>query len=97
VSLLIIVITGILMIHNDGLLDLLFSSDDTLIVETLRKKLLLVAIMIVATVIHFIIAFKTNNTQRTKLQNIISRGSSLLIFFLNLFVLHYAIMIRSML
>jgi len=97
VSLVILVITGIVMISNNGLLGQLFSSDDTLIVETLRKKLWLVLIMIIATIVHFIIAFKTNNTERTKLQNIISRGSSLLIFFLNLFVLHYAIMIRSML
>ena len=97
VSLVILVFTGIMMIINNGLIDLLFTSNDTLIVETLRKKLWLVLIMVIATIVHFVIAFKTNNTERTKLQNIISRGSSLLIFFLNLFVLHYAIMIRSML
>jgi len=46
-------------------------------------------------VIHFVIALKTNNTERTHLQNLISRGSSMLIFFLNLFVLHYAMVIRD--
>ncbi|WP_457744815.1 hypothetical protein [Sulfurimonas sp.] len=97
VSLVILLTTGVIMIVNDGLYDLLFTSDNSLIVETLRKKLVIVFIIIIATVIHFIIAFKTNTKERTKLQNIISRGSSLVIFFLNLFVLHYAIMIRSML
>lgn len=97
ISLLILVATGIVLIVNDGLIGLLFSDDNTLLVETLRKKLLIVTVIILASIVHFVIAFKTNNKERTKLQNIISRGSSLLIFFLNLFVLHYAIMIRSML
>jgi len=97
VSLLVLLSTGVVMIVNDGLYELLFSSDNSLIVETLCKKLIIVGIMILATIVHFIIAFKTNTKERTKLQNFISRGSSLIIFFLNLFVLHYAIMIRSML
>ncbi len=95
VSILLLLVTGTVMIVNDGLFELLFSSDNSLVIETLRKKLFIVFIIVVATIIHFIIAFKTNNSERTKLQNFISRGSSLLIFFLNLFVLHYAIVIRS--
>jgi len=95
VSILLLLGTGTVMIVNDGLLDLLFSNDHTLVIETLRKKLWIVFIIVLATIVHFIIAFKTNNTERTQLQNFISRGSSLLIFFLNLFVLHYAIVIRS--
>jgi len=97
VSLVVLLGTGLVMIINNGLYDLLFTDDNSLIVETLRKKLFIVLIIVIATVIHFIIAFKTNTKERTKLQNFISRGSSLVIFFLNLFVLHYAIMIRSML
>ena len=97
VSIVLLLITGTIMITNDGLLSQLFTSDHSLVIDTLRKKLWLVLVIVIATVIHFIIAFKTNNVERTKLQNIISRGSSLLIFFLNLFVLHYAIVIRSIL
>jgi len=97
VSILILIATGTVLIINDGLFPLLISDDISPIIEALKKKLLIVAIIIVATIIHFIIAFRTNNKERTKLENFISRGSSLLIFFLNLFVLHYAIMIRSML
>ena len=97
VAIVILLISGTVMIINDGLLHLLLTDSDNIIVQTLRKKLYVVFIIIVATIIHFYIAFHTNGKERTKLQNFISRGSSLIIFFLNLFVLHYAIMIRSML
>jgi uncharacterized membrane protein len=96
-SLGLLLISGTIMISNDGLLDLLLANDDSEVALLLKRKLFLVFSLVVATVIHFIIAYKTNNTERTKLQNILSRGSSLFIFFVNLFVLHYAIMIRSIL
>lgn len=97
VSLLLLVTTGILMIQYNGLYDLLFTDDTSLPVEYLRIKLMIVVIVIFATIIHFFIALKTNNKERTKLQNLVSRGSSLFIFFANIFILHYAIMIRSIL
>ena len=96
VALVILLISGIIMTINDGLLHALFSNTDNIVILTLRKKLYIVAVIVVATIIHFYIAFRTNGKERTKMQNIVSRGSSLLIFFLNLFVLHYAIVIRSM-
>jgi len=95
VSLAILVISGFLMIQDNGLYALILTDDTSDVAQMLRSKLWIVLMMVIATVIHFIIAFQTNNKQRTKLQNIISRGSSLFIFFANLFVLHYAIMIRS--
>jgi len=97
VSLFILVISGILMIQNDGLWEMLWSGDQSEVTQLLKMKLWLVLSLIIATVIHFYIAYKTNNTKRTKLQNMISRGSSMFIFFVNLFVMHYAIMIRSIL
>ncbi len=95
VSLAILVISGFLMIQDNGLYDLILTDDTSDVAEMLRAKLWIVLSMVIATIVHFIIAFKTNNTERTNLQNFISRGSSLFIFFANLFVLHYAIMIRS--
>lgn len=97
VSLLMLLVSGVIMIMSNGLIDLLFTSDHSVVVELLRKKLWFVLVLIIATLVHFVIAYRTNNKERTKLQNILSRGSSLLIFFINLFVLHYAIMIRSLL
>jgi len=96
-SLLILLISGVMMIQTDGLLDALLSNNNSQVTELLKMKLWLVLSLVIATVIHFFIAYKTNTRERTKLENLISRGSSLFIFFVNLFVLHYAIMIRSIL
>jgi len=80
-----------------GLFDMLFHDNGTEISHALNMKLYLVLILTVATVIHFVIAYKTNGKERTKVQQILSRGSSMLIFFLNLFVMHYAIILRNIL
>ena len=95
VSLAILLVSGVIMTLNNGLFDLVFSDDSSEVVELLRNKLWLVLSLVIATAIHFFVAYRTNDKERTKLENIISRGSSLFIFFVNLFVLHYAIMIRS--
>ena len=95
VSLVILLLSGMSMILDNGLYSLVFSDDKSHVVELLRNKLWLVLSLMIATAIHFFVAFRTNNRERTNLENIISRGSSLFIFFVNLFVLHYAIMIRS--
>ena len=95
VSLAILLTSGIIMIKDNGLYELIFSDDTSRVVALLRNKLWLVLSLIIATVIHFFVAFRTNNKERSKIENFISRGSSLFIFFVNLFVLHYAIIIRS--
>ena len=97
ISLFLLVATGISLIWANGLLDLVFTDDNSEVVNYLRSKLWVVASVILATAIHFYIALKTNDIPRTNIQNFISRGSSLFIFFANLFILHYAIMIRSIL
>lgn len=94
VSLSFLIITGLFMISQNGLLPLLLNGDKSEIVLTLQKKLILVGFVMVLTLIHFVIANRTNGTERTFWQNIISRASSLLIFFINLWILHYAIIIR---
>jgi len=95
VSLAILLISGIIMIQNNGLYELVFSEDTSEVVELLRNKLWLILSLVIATAIHFFVAYRTNDKERTNTENFISRGSSLFIFFINLFVLHYAIMIRS--
>jgi len=95
VSLFILLISGIIMIKTDGLLDLLLNGHTSQVVELLTMKLWLILSLVIATFVHFFVAYKTNNKPRTNIQNFISRASSLFIFFVNLFILHYAIMIRS--
>jgi len=97
-ALTILLITGTLMIINNGLIYILFDDNvNNAVTSALREKLTIVAIMTVITVIHTTIAFKTNGKERTKLETIISRGASMGIFILNFLVLHYAIIIRDIL
>ncbi len=97
VALLFLLSTGTYMITDYGLIELLFTDYHSEVIDALRIKLMMVLVLLVVTIIHFVIALKTNNTERTHLQNLISRASSMLIFFLNLFVLHYAMVIRDIL
>ena len=96
VALTTLIITGILMIINNGLIYLLWDeSIHNVALDALREKLIIVAIMTLITIVHTIIAFRTNGKERSKLETIISRASSMGIFILNFVVLHYAIVIRD--
>lgn len=97
VVLIILIATGITLITQNGLIDVLSTNDQSEVLVALRKKLWLVGIVVVLTIVHFVIALKTNTKERTKMQHLISRGSSLLIFLLNLWILHYAIVVRHIL
>ena len=97
-ALVVLLITGTLMIIDNGLIYILFdNSVDDIVTSALREKLMIVAVMTLITIIHTVIAFKTNGKERTKLEMIISRASSMGIFILNFLVLHYAIVIRDIL
>jgi putative copper export protein len=92
-----LLVSGFFLGGYYNLFDLLLHPNSTPISDALLKKVILVSILTVATVVHFVIAYKTNGKERTKMQNMLSRGSSMLIFFLNLFVMHYAIILRDIL
>ena len=97
VALILLLVSGYIMGINYHLFDLLFNPNGSKISDALRMKVILVGILTVATVIHFVVAYKTNGKERTKLEQILSRSSSMLIFILNLFVMHYAIIMRDIL
>ena len=97
VALMFLLATGSYMITDYGLIELLFTDYHSPVVDALRTKLWIVLVLLIVTVIHFTIALKTNNRERTRAEHMISRASSMLIFFLNLFVLHYAMIIRDIL
>ena len=97
VALIALLITGFILGGYYNLFEFLFHPNGSEVSDATVKKSILVAILTVATVIHFVIAYKTNGKERTKMQNLLSRGSSMLIFFLNLFVMHYAIILRNIL
>jgi len=90
--------TGIWMIFENNMIHVLFNFDaHSQVIDALREKLFLVSIMTLITIVHTIIAFRTNGKERTKLETILSRGSSMGIFIMNFIVLHYAIVLRDIL
>jgi len=95
VALIALLTSGFYLGNYYNLLELLLHPNGSAISEAVMKKAILVTILTVATIVHFIIAYKTNGKERSKIENILSRGSSMLIFFLNLFVMHYAIILRD--
>ncbi|CAA6798603.1 MAG: Unknown protein [uncultured Sulfurovum sp.] len=98
VVLILLISTGIWMIVENNMIYVLFNFDaHSQVIDALREKLVLVAIMTVITIIHLRIAFRTNGKERTRLETLLSRGSSLGIFVLNFIVLHYAIVLRDIL
>jgi len=98
VVLILLIATGIWMIFENNMIHVLFNFDaHSQVIDALREKLFLVTIMTLITIVHTIIAFRTNGKERTKLETIISRGSSMGIFIMNFIVLHYAIVLRDIL
>ena len=90
-------ITGLIMFFHFGIDSVMVNAPDSELANLMNKKLIIVAILTILTVIHMTIAFKTHTKERTPLQNFISRGSSMMIFLLNLIIVWYAIGIRDLL
>ena len=97
VALALLLLSGYMMIHNNGLLTILFSNISNEVIDALRIKLYIVAGIVILTVIHMTISLRTLHTVKTPLQRLFSKASSMGIFLLNLVVLHYAIVLRDIL
>lgn len=96
--LLVLWITGGLMFLHFNLIDVLtMDIEQSRLGYMMRHKLIYVAAITFLSVIHMAIALKTHKTERSVLQKIVSRGSSLLIFFLNLGILWFAMQLRQIL
>jgi len=93
----ILLLTGGVLGLQYGLFDLLIHPNGSAVSDALQHKVILVVTLAVPTVLHFIIAYRTNDRERTPLEHLFSRVSSMAIFFLNLFVMHYAIQLRDIL
>ena len=96
VWLIVLITSGLYMLYYLDL-DNVISQRIEPLSNLLLIKLFLVALITVATTVHMIISFKTNGKERTKLQLLLSRGSSMAIFILNLIILWYAMHIRTLL
>ena len=94
-ALIILLFSGYVMIHNNGLLDILFTKETNEIIDALRIKLYIVGVIVFLTIIHMIISMMTIRKIKTPIQKLFSKGSSMGIFLLNLIVLHYAMVLRD--
>ncbi len=93
----ILIISGLWMFFHLGLDTVFKEGTPQSILHILKIKLSLVALITIATIIHMYIAFKTNGIERTPLQKLLSRGSSMAIFLLNLLILWFAMQLRNFL
>lgn len=90
-------ITGTLLYLHHGFGSIFKFASDSALSYNMHIKVYLVVAVSFFTLVHLIIAFKTHLRLRTRWQQWFSRGSSLAIFVLNLIILWYAVMIRSLL
>lgn len=96
VVLVILLSTGTYLYMVYGL-HLLWNSEDTGLANYLYRKIYLVGLIVFATMVHMYISLTAHGRKRSNVEKIISRGTSLGIFVLNLFILYFAIQIRSIL
>jgi uncharacterized membrane protein len=98
VWLIILIVTGVVLVNHYNLFAMIGKSEnESEILSLLTLKIILVIFLSMATFIHLRIAFATHTKHRTVSQNLLSRGSSLAIFFLNLIILWVAMNIRTLL
>lgn len=90
-------VTGTLLYLHHGFGGVFKFAADSALSQYMHIKVYLVTLLTLFTLIHLVIAFRTHMRSRSRWQQLLSRGSSLAIFFLNLVILWYAVMIRSLL
>ena len=93
VVLVVLLTTGGYMLWDKGLISVLEVESDFSTI--LWIKLILVGLITFATVVHMTISLLAHGRERTMREKIVSRGTSLMIFFLNLVILYFAIQIRN--
>lgn len=96
--LIVLISTGsFLFVHFNLISVLTLDANDSTLGYMMANKLFYVGTITLLTIIHMRIALKTHKNTRTTLQKIVSRASSMMIFFLNLVVLWYAMQLRHIL
>ena len=90
-------VTGTLLYLHHGFGDVFKFANASELSRMMHIKVYLVIVLTLLTLIHLYIAFKTHMISRRPWQQLLSRGSSLGIFVLNLVILWYAIGIRNLL
>ncbi len=95
VWLVILIVTGFVLAGQYNLFQT--SGDGSELGMWIQRKMILVGLISIATLVHLYVAFATYGKKRTGLETFLSRGGSLSIFLLNLAILAVAIQIRTIL
>lgn len=96
--LLVLLSTGTYLFFNFNLIDVLtLDISDSKLGYMMANKLFYVGAITLFTVVHMRIALKTHKNERSTVQKIVSRASSMMIFILNLIVLWHAMQLRHIL
>ena len=90
----VLLITGGYMLYENNLYTIMVDSSQELS-QILYKKISLVAIIVISTIVHMFISLKAHGRDRTTFEKMISRATSMGIFLLNLGILWYAILLRN--
>ncbi|MDT8339509.1 MAG: hypothetical protein RQ763_09930 [Sulfurimonas sp.] len=90
--------TGTFLFFHFNLIDVLtLDINESKLGYMMANKLFYVGAITLFTIVHMRIALKTHKNERTAVQKIVSRASSLLIFIINLIVLWHAMQLRHIL
>ncbi len=95
IVLIILLVTGGYFIHALSVGTILMHPDMAL-AKYFYIKIALVTLITISTAIHMYISLKAHGRDRTLKEKLVSRATSLMIFFLNLGILWYAIKIRNL-
>ena len=92
-----LIITGALLLNQHDLYSVFLSNDfaNSRFGELLYRKLSIVFLVVLATALHMYISLKAHGRERTKVEKMISRGSSMFIFLFNFSIIWYAMNISQ--
>lgn len=92
-----LIITGALLLNQHDLYSVFLSDNfaNSRFGELLYRKLSIVFLVVLATALHMYISLKAHGRERTKLEKMISRGSSMFIFLFNFSIIWYAMNISQ--
>lgn len=92
-----LIITGLLLLNQHNLYSIILDEEfrNTQFGILLYRKLFIVFLVVIATIVHMYISLKAHNRERTKKEKMISRASSLFIFLFNFSIIWYAMNISQ--
>ncbi|MRJ02335.1 MAG: hypothetical protein GXO19_05690 [Epsilonproteobacteria bacterium] len=91
----VLIATGLWMFYHLGIDNVVRHWTPPHFAYVMVVKLVLVALITIFTAIHMYIAFKTHGRERTKMEKLLSRSSSMAIFLLNLIIIWFAMQVRG--